>query len=113
MRKLFEICTLAVAACAVMAPAAQALKDMPITSGTVIDNCGGDLQFGIPGTYGCTICNDSITHCTDYFCNLNPFNGYPGGCNAATVFVRRGQPSPKATPMQFWAPGWLTRNVTR
>jgi mannose/fructose/N-acetylgalactosamine-specific phosphotransferase system component IIC len=52
MRKLFDICTLAVAASAMMAPAAEASISRPITSGTVIGNCGGDLQFGIPGTYG-------------------------------------------------------------
>ena len=113
MRKLFDICTLAVAASAMMAPAAEASISRPITSGTVIGNCGGDLQFGIPGTYGCTICNDSGTKCTDYFCNLTPFHGEPGGCNGVSFIVKRGQPSPKATPMQFWAPGWLTRNVTR
>ncbi len=111
MRGLFLISTLAIAASAVVAPTAEALTYRPITTGTVLDNCAGQLQFG-GGAFGCTMCNDSGSKCTDYTCNLNPYQG-PGGCNAVSFIVKRGRPSPRATPMQFWTPIWLNGNVTR
>jgi|KBSMisStandDraft_5_1062788.scaffolds.fasta_scaffold08417_5 hypothetical protein len=106
MRKCFLICAFAIAACAVMAPTAEAMKDVPITSGIVINNCTGRLVFGL-GAYGCTICSDSGSICHDYSCNTNPYNGARMGCYAVTFIVKRGQPSTQATQMSVWAPGGL------
>ncbi len=79
MRKLFLISATAVAAYVMTTLPTQALKDMPITSGTVLDNCAGKLRSAL-GAYGCTICNDAGSRCTDYSCNANPFNGARTGC---------------------------------
>jgi hypothetical protein len=107
MQRFFLICALAIVASAVMAPAARAMLDRPTTDQTVRNNCAGMLQSAL-GAFGCTICNDSGTKCTDWSCNYNPLNGARYGCFAVS-FTRR-QPSPQATPMSVWAPGWLSRN---
>ena len=114
MRKLFLICAFAIAAYAVSALTAQAMLDRPTSGQTVLNNCGDQLQSAL-GAFGCTICNDSGTSCTDFSCNENPYNGARVGCYAVTFIVRsrRGQPSPQATPMSVWAPGWLNRNNAR
>jgi hypothetical protein len=112
MRKFLLICTLTIGACTVMAPAAEALKYRPITAETVVGNCGLQLQFGV-GAMGCTICNDSGSKCTDYACVYAPQQGGISGCNAVSFIAKRGQSSLRATPMQFWPPGWLNRAVTR
>jgi hypothetical protein len=114
MRKFFLICALAIAGCAVMAPAAQATKSTTTGVSNVLNACDGDLQSGL-GAFGCTICiRGTLGHCIDYSCNTNPANGAPLGCWRTTFIVKLkpGQPSPQATQMQ-WAPGWLSRNGVR
>ncbi|MGB6937270.1 MAG: hypothetical protein WBE14_11375 [Xanthobacteraceae bacterium] len=50
MRKLFLICPLSITACAVMVPAAKAMKDVPIESGIVVENCAGQMQSALYAT---------------------------------------------------------------
>jgi hypothetical protein len=83
MRKFYLIGALAVAACAVVTPA-EAMKDVPITNGIVLESCGDRLQFGA-GAWGGTICSETRPYCTDYSCNMNAANGARLGCYAVGI----------------------------